>query len=110
MHAARPARTCPVRQSVAFRYTPAKVAVMTLAHSAPCRRCLATDGANPVPQSASATWRLSGFGDEIDPDPHVQIAVLQALGARHIEVRSAWGVNVADLDDAQVRSLAQILR
>jgi sugar phosphate isomerase/epimerase len=63
-----------------------------------------------VTQSASATWTLSGFGDEIDPDPHVQIAVLQALGARHIEVRSAWGANVADLDDAQVRSLAQILR
>lgn len=35
-------------------------------------------------------WKLSGFGDEIDPDPVVQIAVLQALGAQHIEVRSAW--------------------
>ena len=61
-------------------------------------------------QSASATWSLSGFGDEIDPDPQVQIAVLQALGARHIEVRSAWGVNVVDLDDGQLSSLAQTLR
>ncbi|ACQ81557.1 Xylose isomerase domain protein TIM barrel [Beutenbergia cavernae DSM 12333] len=54
-------------------------------------------------------WHLSGFGDEIDADPRVQVAVLQALGARHLEVRSAWGTNVADLTDAQVRELAQIL-
>jgi sugar phosphate isomerase/epimerase len=45
------------------------------------------------------SWQLSGFGDEIDPDPAVQIAVLQALGARAVEVRSAWGVNILDLDD-----------
>jgi sugar phosphate isomerase/epimerase len=56
-----------------------------------------------------ATWALSGFGDEIDEDPVVQIAVLQALGARHIEVRSAWGVNIVDLDDAQLERLAGIL-
>lgn len=61
-------------------------------------------------QPAPTTWTLSGFGDEIDPDPHVQLAVLQALGARHIEVRSAWGVNVVDLDDAQLAALAQIVR
>ncbi|WP_243076600.1 sugar phosphate isomerase/epimerase [Microbacterium sp. SS28] len=47
-------------------------------------------------------WSLSGFGDEIDPNPEVQVAVLHALGARFIEVRSAWGVNVVDLDDAQL--------
>ncbi|MFC8734165.1 sugar phosphate isomerase/epimerase family protein [Luteimicrobium sp. NPDC057192] len=55
------------------------------------------------------TWHLSGFGDEIDPDPRVQIAVLQALGARHVEVRSAWGANAADLTDAQVRDLRTLL-
>lgn len=55
-------------------------------------------------------WKLSGFGDEIDPDPLVQVAVLKALGARHIEVRSAWGVNVVDLDDSQLDSLATTLR
>jgi hypothetical protein len=27
-------------------------------------------------------WTLSGFGDEIDPDPHVQIAVLDSGCAR----------------------------
>ncbi|MFP5018856.1 sugar phosphate isomerase/epimerase, partial [Paenarthrobacter ureafaciens] len=39
----------------------------------------------------SAVWSLSGFGDEVDPDPAIQAAVLLALGASHIEVRSAWG-------------------
>lgn len=55
------------------------------------------------------TWTLSGFGDEIDPDPKIQAAVLLALGASHIEVRSAWGVNVVDLSDAQVAELKVIL-
>lgn len=55
------------------------------------------------------TWLLSGFGDEIDPDPKIQVAVLQALGASHIEVRSAWDVNVVDLDDAQLATLKGIL-
>lgn len=55
-------------------------------------------------------WKLSGFGDEIDADPVVQVAVLQALGARHIEVRSAWGVNIVDLDDTRLDALAAVLR
>jgi sugar phosphate isomerase/epimerase len=54
-------------------------------------------------------WTLSGFGDEIDPDPVVQVAVLQALGARHIEVRSAWGTNVLELDADQLAELRRIL-
>ncbi|GAB3452443.1 sugar phosphate isomerase/epimerase family protein [Kineococcus endophyticus] len=56
------------------------------------------------------SWQLSGFGDEVDADPVVQVAVLQALGARCIEVRSAWGTNVADLDDAQLGELDRVLR
>ncbi|MEA1263628.1 TIM barrel protein [Microbacterium sp. STF-2] len=55
-------------------------------------------------------WKLSGFGDEIDPGPAVQIAVLQALGARHIEVRSARGVNIVDLDESQLTQLAAVVR
>jgi sugar phosphate isomerase/epimerase len=57
----------------------------------------------------TAPWLLSGFGDEIDPDPVVQIAVLQSLGAHNIEVRSAWGTNVVDLTDEQLASLAGLL-
>jgi sugar phosphate isomerase/epimerase len=54
-------------------------------------------------------WTLSGFGDEIDPDPRVQAAVLAALGAGHIEVRSAWRTNVVDLEDEQVTALRAAL-
>ena len=56
-----------------------------------------------------ATWSLSGFGDEISPDPLIQIAVLQALGANHIEVRSAWGTNIVDLADEDLQRLQGIL-
>ena len=59
--------------------------------------------------AGDVTWQLSGFGDEIDDDPHVQIAVLEALGARHIEVRSAWGVNVVDFDEQQLAGLKSAL-
>lgn len=58
----------------------------------------------------AVTWTLTGFGDEIDADPRVQCAVLQALGASHIEVRSAWNVNVADFTDDHTTRLAQLLR
>ncbi|MFH8250157.1 sugar phosphate isomerase/epimerase family protein [Microbacterium sp. B2969] len=61
-------------------------------------------------KDSPATWTLSGFGDEIDPDPRVQCAVLEALGARHIEVRSAWGVNVVDLSDEHLADLAALLK
>ncbi|WP_344756532.1 sugar phosphate isomerase/epimerase family protein [Gryllotalpicola koreensis] len=59
--------------------------------------------------SDTAVWTLSGFGDEISPDPAIQLAVLEALGARHLEVRSAWGVNVADFDDERTDALASLL-
>lgn len=61
-------------------------------------------------QSTQVTWTLSGFGDEIDPDPFVQLAVLKALGASAIEVRSAWGTNVAELSDEQLETLAGLLQ
>ncbi|MFT4030675.1 MAG: sugar phosphate isomerase/epimerase, partial [Protaetiibacter sp.] len=54
-------------------------------------------------------WILTGFGDEIDDDPNVQIAVLQALGARHIEIRSAWGVNIVDLGAGELDRLAALI-
>lgn len=59
--------------------------------------------------ATNPTWALSGFGDEVDPDPKVQAAVLLALGASHIEVRSAWGTNVVELSDEQVAELKAIL-
>lgn len=61
------------------------------------------------PSSPPLTWTLSGFGDEIDDEPDVQAAVLNALGARHIEVRAAWGTNVVDLTDDQLSRLKGVL-
>jgi sugar phosphate isomerase/epimerase len=54
-------------------------------------------------------WQLSGFADEIDPAPSHQLAVLAELGIRQIECRSAWGVNVIDLDDSQLTTLLGLL-
>lgn len=58
---------------------------------------------------ATPEWQLSGFGDEIDDDPAIQVAVLQSLGAHHIEVRSAWGINVVDMTDDDLARLADLL-
>lgn len=60
--------------------------------------------------TTQTTWQLSGFGDEIDDDPAIQVAVLQALGANHIEVRSAWGTNIVDLSNEQLQALASLLK
>jgi sugar phosphate isomerase/epimerase len=60
-------------------------------------------------QAAALRWDLSGFGDEIDDDPRVQAAVMRALGASHIEVRSAWGTNIVDLSEEQLAQLKGVL-
>ena len=39
---------------------------------------------------------LSGFADEISPDPAEQLATLAAESITHLELRGAWSVNVAD--------------
>lgn len=54
-------------------------------------------------------WQLSGFADEISPDFTEQCALLHSLGMRHLELRSAWGVNVVDLDDVQLATIRDIL-
>lgn len=55
-------------------------------------------------------WTLSGFADEIDPDVATQCDLLDELGVRHVELRSAWGVNVLDLDEAQRAECRRLLR
>lgn len=47
-------------------------------------------------------WTLSGFADEISTDLDEQVALVTSLGLRYIELRSAWDVNVLDLDDEQL--------
>lgn len=43
-------------------------------------------------------WPLSAFGDEIAPDLEDQIAVLKQQSVGAVELRSAWGTNVVDMD------------
>ena len=50
------------------------------------------------------TFILSGFADEISPEPRVQLETLAAESIRYLELRSAWSVNVASLTDAEVAS------
>jgi len=54
-------------------------------------------------------WVLSGFGDEIDQDPVVQLSVLEALGAHHLELRGAWNTGVLELDSSQRSELRKLL-
>ena len=52
---------------------------------------------------------LSGFADEISADPGEQLETLAAESISHLELRSAWSVNVADLTDAQLTRFGRAL-
>jgi sugar phosphate isomerase/epimerase len=54
-------------------------------------------------------WTLSGFADEISPDLDEQCRVATGLGLRYIEVRSAWDINILDLDAGQLDNLKKTL-
>jgi sugar phosphate isomerase/epimerase len=54
-------------------------------------------------------WTLSGFADEISPDLTTQLDTVVDLGLSYIEFRSAWGVNVLDLDAAQLAEVSAAL-
>ena len=52
---------------------------------------------------------LSGFADEISADPQEQLETLATEAITHLELRSAWSVNVAELSDAQLGKLGRTL-
>ena len=54
-------------------------------------------------------WTLSGFIDEISDDFTEQCKVAAGLGLRYVEVRSAWGTNILDLDDDQLATVRETL-
>jgi sugar phosphate isomerase/epimerase len=54
-------------------------------------------------------WTLSGFIDEISDDFDLQCKVAAGLGLRYVEVRSAWGTNILDLDTGQLDTLRETL-
>jgi sugar phosphate isomerase/epimerase len=53
-------------------------------------------------------WTLSGFADEISPDPRMQCEVLRGLDISWLEMRSAWNVRAPALTDAQVTTLRAV--
>ena len=55
-------------------------------------------------------WPLSAFADEVAPDLDEQIRALRDERIGHVELRSAWGVNVADLSSEQLDRAARELR
>ncbi len=54
-------------------------------------------------------WTLSGFSDEISPDFREQCEVAARLGLGFVELRSAWGTNVLDLNDDELSTAARLL-
>lgn len=54
-------------------------------------------------------WTLSGFADEISDDFETQCSHVVSLGLRFIEFRSAWGINILDLDAEQLAEARSIL-
>ena len=54
-------------------------------------------------------WTLSGFIDEISDDFSLQCTIAAELGLRYVEVRSAWGTNILDLDDGQLGRVRETL-
>lgn len=54
-------------------------------------------------------WTLSGFADEISAEPAEQLETLTRLGMSHLDVRTAWGTRVAELDAGQLDRLATLI-
>ena len=54
-------------------------------------------------------WPIAAFGDEIASDLEDQVAVVQKNGVGALEIRSAWGINVVDLDREQLQRARRIL-
>jgi sugar phosphate isomerase/epimerase len=54
-------------------------------------------------------WILSGFSDEISPDFEQQCALVSKLGMKYLEFRSAWDVNILDLENDQLARAKDIL-
>lgn len=54
-------------------------------------------------------FTITGFADELDKDFEVQMKYWKKMGLSWFELRSAWGVNVMDLTDDQIRRIKDII-
>jgi sugar phosphate isomerase/epimerase len=53
----------------------------------------------------TASFTISGFGDEIAAEPAQQLDELVRLGIRHLDLRGAWDRNILDFSDDDVRAM-----
>jgi len=58
---------------------------------------------------ADATYRISGFADEIDDDLATQLDVLESEGIDHLDLRNVWGENLLDLSGERLSDLEATL-
>jgi sugar phosphate isomerase/epimerase len=58
---------------------------------------------------AGHEFTLSAFGDEISPDLDEQLTVMEREGVPALEFRGAWGSNILDLSDDDVRKAKRML-
>ena len=56
----------------------------------------------------TAKFRLSAFGDEISADLAEQLQTLIGLNVHGLDLRGAWGKNVAKMDDEDVARVKRI--
>jgi sugar phosphate isomerase/epimerase len=54
-------------------------------------------------------FTLTGFADEISPDPVEQAKTLQDMGIGYLDFRGAWKKNVLELSDAELEEYRRIL-
>jgi len=54
-------------------------------------------------------FTLSGFGDEIAADLDEQLDVLKGMGIDYLELRGAWGKNVVDFDEDELKRIKRSL-
>lgn len=52
---------------------------------------------------------ITGFADEIHPDIEIQVKLLKELSISHLELRSAWGKNIADFTLEEAKKLKKYL-
>ncbi|WP_266082957.1 sugar phosphate isomerase/epimerase family protein [Haladaptatus caseinilyticus] len=60
---------------------------------------MSEDSTQNETSSASNTFTLSGFADEIDPDLEIQLDLLEELGIDYFDLRGIDDTNVLDLHD-----------
>ncbi len=70
---------------------------------------MVTDNSKHLRGASQVKFILSAFGDEIAKDFDTQLEILEKEGIHFVEIRGAWGKNVADFDEADLARIEQAL-